>query len=140
FVDHCRQLPTMGTPEESDNLGHVLSALARNNQRRSPRGPGTVTDWAIRPSPGSTVACLCNVAYTDVMAYRAAVVGGSGYTGAELLRLLAGHPEIEVVHVTADSNAGSKVADLYPSLVSAYPDLVFCPFDPADLDGLDLAF
>ena len=41
------------------------------------------------------------------MAYRAAVVGGSGYTGAELLRLLAGHPEIEVVHVTADSNAGT---------------------------------
>ena len=74
------------------------------------------------------------------MAYRAAVVGGSGYTGAELLRLLAGHPEIEVVHVTADSNAGSRVADLYPSLVSAYPDLVFHPFEPADLDGLDLAF
>ena len=43
------------------------------------------------------------------MAYRAAVVGGSGYTGAELLRLLAGHPEIEVVHVTADSNAGRPV-------------------------------
>ena len=41
-----------------------------------------------------------------VMAYRAAVVGGSGYTGAELLRLLAGHPEIEVVHVTADSQRG----------------------------------
>ena len=40
------------------------------------------------------------------MAYRAAVVGGSGYTGAELLRLLAGHPEIEVVQVTADSNVG----------------------------------
>ena len=40
------------------------------------------------------------------MAYRAAVVGGSGYTGAELLRLLAGHPEIEVVAVTADSNVG----------------------------------
>src|SRR5205085_3167015 len=74
------------------------------------------------------------------MAYRAAIVGGSGYTGAELLRLVAAHPEIEVVHVTADSNAGARVADLYPSLVSAYPDLVFHPFEPADLDGLDLAF
>ena len=40
------------------------------------------------------------------MAYRAGVVGASGYTGAELLRLLAGHPEIEVVHVTADSQRG----------------------------------
>ncbi len=74
------------------------------------------------------------------MAYRAAIVGGSGYTGAELLRLLAAHPEIEVVHVTADSNAGARVTDLYPSLVAAYPDLAFHPFEPADLDGLDLAF
>ena len=48
-------------------------------------------------------------------------MGGSGYTGAELLRLLAGHPEIEVVHVTADSNAGTPVQRLYPSLGPAYP-------------------
>ncbi|MGH9034585.1 MAG: N-acetyl-gamma-glutamyl-phosphate reductase [Acidimicrobiia bacterium] len=74
------------------------------------------------------------------MADRAAVVGASGYTGAELLRLLAGHHEIEVVHVTADSNAGVRVADLYPSLSAAYGDLRFCALDPADLDGLDLAF
>ena len=74
------------------------------------------------------------------MAYRAVVVGGSGYTGAELLRLLAGHPEVEVVHVTADSNAGARVTDLYPSLVAGYADLHFSPLDPADLDGLDLAF
>jgi N-acetyl-gamma-glutamyl-phosphate reductase len=74
------------------------------------------------------------------MAYRAAVVGGSGYTGAELLRLLAGHPEIEVVHVTADSNAGTVVADLYPSLRPAYGDLRCTPYDVADLSGLDLVF
>ena len=74
------------------------------------------------------------------MAYRAAIVGGSGYTGAELLRLLSGHPEIEVVHVTADSNAGNRVVDLYPSLVAAYPDLAFHPFEPGDLDGVDVAF
>jgi len=58
------------------------------------------------------------------MAYRAGVVGGSGYTGAELLRLLAGHPEIEVVHVTADSNAGAAVGDLYPGLLPAYEQLL----------------
>jgi len=74
------------------------------------------------------------------MAYRAAVVGGSGYTGAELLRLLAGHPEIEVVHVTADANAGASVASLYPSLASAYPTLGYETLAPASLDGLDLAF
>lgn len=74
------------------------------------------------------------------MAYRAAVVGGSGYTGAELLRLLAQHPEIEVVHVTASANAGTAVATLYPSLASAYPGLEYQAVEPAALDGLDLVF
>jgi N-acetyl-gamma-glutamyl-phosphate reductase len=74
------------------------------------------------------------------MAYRAAVVGGSGYTGAELLRLLAGHPEIEVALVTADSNAGASVAELYPSLAMAYEGLTYESVAPADLAGLDLVF
>jgi N-acetyl-gamma-glutamyl-phosphate reductase len=74
------------------------------------------------------------------MAYRAGVVGASGYTGAELLRLLAGHPEIEVVHVTAESNAGSTVATLYPSLATAYPRTEYAPYDPGDLAGLDIMF
>jgi N-acetyl-gamma-glutamyl-phosphate reductase len=74
------------------------------------------------------------------MAYRAAVVGASGYTGAELLRLLAAHPEFEVVHVTADSNAGAPVADLYPSLAAAYPALEYASFTPPDLAGVDIAF
>ncbi|HKH25955.1 MAG TPA: N-acetyl-gamma-glutamyl-phosphate reductase [Acidimicrobiia bacterium] len=74
------------------------------------------------------------------MAYRAGVVGGSGYTGAELLRLLAGHTEIEVVHVTAESNAGATVAALYPSLASAYPRVEYSAYDPADVAGLDVVF
>jgi len=74
------------------------------------------------------------------MAYRAAVVGGSGYTGAELLRLLAGHPEIEVGLVTADSNVGATVRELYPSLAAAYPDLAYEPVDTGDLAGFDVVF
>jgi N-acetyl-gamma-glutamyl-phosphate reductase len=74
------------------------------------------------------------------MAYRATVLGGSGYAGAELLRLLAGHPEIDVVSVSAASNAGQPVSALYPSLAPAYPHLEYVTFDPADLDGIDLAF
>jgi N-acetyl-gamma-glutamyl-phosphate reductase len=70
------------------------------------------------------------------MAYRAAVAGASGYTGAELLRLLAGHPDIEVVHATADSNAGARVTELYPALRPAYGELRYA----ADLRGLDLLF
>jgi N-acetyl-gamma-glutamyl-phosphate reductase len=74
------------------------------------------------------------------MAYRSAVMGASGYTGAELLRLLAAHPEIEVGHVTADSNAGAAVASLYPSLAAEYPTLEYASFDPAAVEGLDVAF
>ncbi|HUF83447.1 MAG TPA: N-acetyl-gamma-glutamyl-phosphate reductase, partial [Acidimicrobiia bacterium] len=74
------------------------------------------------------------------MAYRSAVVGASGYTGAELLRLLAGHPEIEVAHLTADSNAGASVATLYPSLAAEYGGLEYAAFDPAAVEGVDVAF
>jgi N-acetyl-gamma-glutamyl-phosphate reductase len=74
------------------------------------------------------------------MAYRAGVVGASGYTGAELLRLLAAHPDLDVVHVTAASNAGVGVASLYPSLAAAYPGREYEEFAPGDLAGLDVVF
>jgi N-acetyl-gamma-glutamyl-phosphate reductase len=74
------------------------------------------------------------------MAYRAAVVGGSGYTGAELLRLLAAHPDIDVVAVTADSNVGSRIAEQFPSLAAAYPGLVYGPVETRELAGLDVVF
>ncbi|MCZ7628404.1 MAG: hypothetical protein M5U19_04805 [Microthrixaceae bacterium] len=42
------------------------------------------------------------------------IVGASGYTGAELLRLCAGHPGMEVAFATGDSQAGNEIAPLYP--------------------------
>lgn len=74
------------------------------------------------------------------MAYHVAVVGASGYAGAELLRLLASHPDIEVGRVTADSNAGASVSDLYPSLRPAYGTLRYESLDPGALAGLDAVF
>jgi N-acetyl-gamma-glutamyl-phosphate reductase len=71
---------------------------------------------------------------------RAAVVGASGYMGAELLRLLAGHPEIEVVAATGESNAGARVAELFPHLSAAYGDTVLQAFAPEQLAGLDVVF
>jgi N-acetyl-gamma-glutamyl-phosphate reductase len=68
------------------------------------------------------------------------IVGASGYTGAELLRLAAQHPHFEVVVATGDSMAGRRAADLYPSLEVAYPGLVFSEFDPAAVRGLDVVF
>jgi N-acetyl-gamma-glutamyl-phosphate reductase len=70
----------------------------------------------------------------------AGIIGASGYTGAELLRLIAGHPEVHLALATADSQAGARAADLYPSLSVAYPDLVLDAFVPGAADGLDVVF
>lgn len=71
---------------------------------------------------------------------RVGIVGASGFTGAELLRLAAGHPEMDVVLATGDTQAGAAVADLYPSLRPVYGDLVFEPYSPEAVDGLDIVF
>ena len=71
---------------------------------------------------------------------RIGIAGGSGYTGAELLRLCADHPALDVVLATGDTQAGSKAADLYPSLAAGYLDLVYEPYEPTRFDGLDLVF
>jgi N-acetyl-gamma-glutamyl-phosphate reductase len=68
------------------------------------------------------------------------IVGASGFTGAELLRIAAGHPDFDVVLATGDSQAGTRAADLYPGLAAAYPDLVFEPFDLDRVRGLDVVF
>ena len=68
------------------------------------------------------------------------IVGASGYTGAELLRLIAQHPDLELVYATGDSQAGGAAAELYPSLAVAYPDLAFERFDAERVAGLDLVF
>lgn len=68
------------------------------------------------------------------------VIGASGYTGAELLRLLAGHPNLELAVATGDTQAGNRVADLYPSLAAAYGDRRYDPFRAEAVDGLDLVF
>jgi N-acetyl-gamma-glutamyl-phosphate reductase len=71
---------------------------------------------------------------------RAGIVGASGFTGAELLRLLHGHPDIDVVLATGDSQAGTAAAELYPGLAAAYPDLVYDAYRADQLDGLDAVF
>jgi N-acetyl-gamma-glutamyl-phosphate reductase len=74
------------------------------------------------------------------MAVRAGIAGASGFTGAELLRLLAAHADIEVVLATADTQAGMPVGELYPSLAAAYPALTLTSLEPSAAAGLDVVF
>jgi N-acetyl-gamma-glutamyl-phosphate reductase len=76
------------------------------------------------------------------MGARVAVAGASGYAGGELLRLLAGHPDLEIAAVTASSSAGQTVADLHPHLAGAprVAGLTLQPHSPAALSGCDLVF
>ena len=71
---------------------------------------------------------------------RIGIVGASGYTGAELLRLVVGHPDLELVWATGDTMAGTPVAQLYPSLGAAYPGLSYSAYEPTAADGLDAVF
>jgi len=66
--------------------------------------------------------------------HRVAVVGASGYTGVELLRLLAGHPEVEVTCVTSRQQAGQPLSATFPSLAGIY-DLKFEALEAAELAG-----
>lgn len=70
---------------------------------------------------------------------RIGIVGGTGYTGVELLRLLAAHPQAEVVAITSRSEDGVAVADMFPSLRGHY-DLRFSVPDVKLLASCDLVF
>jgi N-acetyl-gamma-glutamyl-phosphate reductase len=55
----------------------------------------------------------------------AVVLGGTGYVAGELLRLIAGHPQLELLAVLSDGSPGEPVAGAFPHLVSAYPETRF---------------
>lgn len=56
------------------------------------------------------------------------ILGASGFTGVELLRLCAAHPHFNVTYATGDTQAGTLARSLYPSLSANYPNLVFEEF------------
>jgi N-acetyl-gamma-glutamyl-phosphate reductase len=71
---------------------------------------------------------------------KVAIVGASGYTGVELLRILAGHPEVMVSCVTSEQSAGMRVSDLFPSLRGRY-DQVLENLEPVRVaEKADLVF
>jgi N-acetyl-gamma-glutamyl-phosphate reductase len=68
------------------------------------------------------------------------IVGGTGYTGVELLRLLAQHPQAEVAVITSRSENGVKVTEMYPNLRGHYDGLAFSVPDVATLGACDVVF
>ena len=75
----------------------------------------------------------------DPMTVRAAVAGASGYAGGELLRLLLGHPGIEIGALTGHSNAGQKLGSLQPHLLPL-ADRILQPTTSEVLAGHDVVF
>jgi N-acetyl-gamma-glutamyl-phosphate reductase len=71
---------------------------------------------------------------------KAAIIGATGYLGAELLRLLGAHPELELVAAQGDSSVGQPLSAYYPGLGAAYGDLVVGELDLGALSGLDVVF
>ena len=70
---------------------------------------------------------------------KAGVVGGTGYTGVELLRLLAGHPDVELTAITSRSEAGTAVADMFPNL-RAHVTIKFSEPSVENLGQCDVVF
>ena len=73
------------------------------------------------------------------MAYRIAVLGASGYTGAELVRLISTHPQMQIVALSADRKAGQAMAEVFPFL--RHLDLPkLQKIDEIDFAAVDLCF
>ena len=72
--------------------------------------------------------------------YNVGIVGGTGYTGIELCRILAIHPHCTVTHVFSKASAGKSVKDIYPHL-SSIKELVYAPFNPEVIpSSIDVLF
>ena len=73
------------------------------------------------------------------MTYKIAILGASGYTGAELIRLIATHPHMEIRALSGERKAGQPLSAVFPHLRHLdVPDL--CKIDEIDFAGIDLAF
>jgi len=71
---------------------------------------------------------------------KVAILGASGYTGSDLLRLLLIHPNVEVTYLTADKHSGKLISDVFPNLRDLI-DLELQPLDPNSIPGdVDIVF
>ena len=73
------------------------------------------------------------------MSLKVGIVGAAGYAGAELIRLVLGHPEFELVAITSNADAGQPLSAVYPSFAGV-SDLVFTTHDAPELKSCDAVF
>ncbi|MCE8524055.1 N-acetyl-gamma-glutamyl-phosphate reductase [Ruegeria pomeroyi] len=73
------------------------------------------------------------------MTHKIAILGASGYTGAELIRLIAEHPNMEIVALSGERKAGQSMAEVFPHLRHLVLP-VLCKIDEIDFAGIDLCF
>jgi len=74
------------------------------------------------------------------MSVAVAILGATGYTGAELIRLLDAHPHFNIVHLAAHSQAGKRVADVLPGIASQSADMMLATSDTDIPDDVELVF
>ncbi len=120
----------------------IVTTMTRNAPVDPMAGPtaGPTVDPTASPTASTTPYPVLGRGAGAEPRVRVGVLGASGYTGAELLRLLAGHPNFDVVRVSAESNAGARVGDLYPSLTPVYGELRYEASEPSGFAGLDVVF
>lgn len=91
------------------------------------------------PDDGSYTSHPIAVQSGERLTFKVGIIGGTGYTGAELLRILARHPGVEIAAITSRTEAGKPVAELFPNLRGAsIPN--FGDPDMSSLDDCDLVF
>lgn len=73
------------------------------------------------------------------MSLKVGIVGAAGYAGAELIRLVLGHPEFELAAITSNADAGQPLSAVYPSFAGV-SDLVFTTHDAPELKNCDAVF
>ena len=73
------------------------------------------------------------------MSLKVGIVGAAGYAGAELIRLVLGHPEFELAAITSNADAGQPLSAVHPSFTGV-SDLVFTTHDAPELKNCDAVF
>jgi N-acetyl-gamma-glutamyl-phosphate reductase len=123
-----------GVMRVKSGIGHAAQAVAGGAGCPVRRSRAFALRFAARF--GRKPASLAGM---SAMTHRVAILGASGYTGAELVRLLATHPDLRIVALSADRKAGQSMAEVFPFLRHLnLPRLV--KIDEIDFSGVDLCF